>query len=218
LLKQSNPELKYEVFTRLNRGGERLNAQEVRNVAYRGPLNDLVYELSESDFLHRQLKIQGSRSPSYRDMTDAEYVLRFFVMRTSWKTFSGSLSSSLDEFMREHRRLEGHRLQMLRIAFVTALETCEAIWAKNAFRRPVEKGAWRDQTLSGMYDAQMVAVSQLSSDQRHAAIARREQIVKETRDLFKNSVFEQSVRIATNTPSSVRYRIAAMVKVLLGAS
>ena len=35
LLKQSHPKLKYEVFIRLNRGGVTLNAQEIRNVAFR---------------------------------------------------------------------------------------------------------------------------------------------------------------------------------------
>ena len=39
LLKQTHASLKYEVFLRLNRGGEILNAQEIRNVAFRGSLN-----------------------------------------------------------------------------------------------------------------------------------------------------------------------------------
>lgn len=43
LLKQSDPDLKYEVFQRLNTGGEKLNAQEIRNVAFHGSLNDLIY-------------------------------------------------------------------------------------------------------------------------------------------------------------------------------
>src|SRR5664280_35037 len=39
LLRQSSEDLKHEVFLRLNTGGEILNAQEIRNVAYRGALN-----------------------------------------------------------------------------------------------------------------------------------------------------------------------------------
>ena len=46
LLKQTDPLLKYEVFLRLNRGGEALNPQEIRNVAFRGLLNDRIYGLS----------------------------------------------------------------------------------------------------------------------------------------------------------------------------
>ena len=65
LLKQSDPKLKYEVFTRLNCGGEPLNPQEIRNVVFRGKLNDLLVELSKRDFLKSQLKIKGVSSPFY---------------------------------------------------------------------------------------------------------------------------------------------------------
>src|SRR5690606_24404240 len=71
LLRQSKEDLKHEVFIRLNTGGEVLNAQEIRNVAYRGPLNDLIYSLAENEFLRRQFKVLPG-SPSYRQMTDAE--------------------------------------------------------------------------------------------------------------------------------------------------
>ena len=77
LLRQTDEMLKYEVFLRLNRGGEALNAQEIRNVAFRGPLNDRIYQLSENQFLRRQLKIDSEKSSAYRAMVDAEYVLRY---------------------------------------------------------------------------------------------------------------------------------------------
>lgn len=66
LLRQSSEDLKHEVFLRLNTGGEVLNAQEIRNVAYRGPLNNLVYELAENDFLRTQFKVTPPQSPAYR--------------------------------------------------------------------------------------------------------------------------------------------------------
>ena len=77
LLKQSHPELKYEVFLRLNRGGIRLNNQEIRNVAFRGSLNDVIYDVADNNFLKRALNISGARSKAYQQMQDAELVLRF---------------------------------------------------------------------------------------------------------------------------------------------
>ena len=61
--KLGTEDLKYEVFRRLNEGGEPLNAQEIRNVVFRGSLNSLVFELSESPFLLRQMKIRTKREP-----------------------------------------------------------------------------------------------------------------------------------------------------------
>ena len=83
LLKQSDPTLKFEVFTRLNRGGETMAPQELRNVAYRGPLNSLVYDLAANNFLRQQLKIRSEKSKAYQIMADAEYVLRFLTLRQS---------------------------------------------------------------------------------------------------------------------------------------
>lgn len=84
----------------------------------------------------------------------------------------------------------------------------------NAFRRPVD-GGWRDQTLAGMWDAQMIAVDTLSAGERASAIERREEIISATRAAFNDSRFEQAVRVATNTPSSVRLRIRTMIETLV---
>ncbi|WP_326572418.1 DUF262 domain-containing protein [Actinacidiphila glaucinigra] len=217
LLKQSDPELKYEVFTRLNSGGERLEAQEVRNVAFRGPLNDLIYELADMPFLRQQLKITSQKSAAYADMTDAEYVLRFFALANGWRDFSGSLSRSMDEFMIRNMNNGEDFREHLRDRFVEALDTCRRIWGKNAYRRPTGPDVWRDQTLAGMYDAQMVAVSMLDDGERMHAIRNAAAIAERTqREFLADAQFEKSVRVATNTPSSVIYRIQKVHGILLG--
>ena len=132
LLRQSDPELKYEVFHRLNTGGEILNAQEIRNVVNRGPLNDLVYELAENEFLRGQLKIRDHRSPAYRQMLDAEYVVRYLTLDTSWRAFSGDLSRSMDRFMEQYRDPSSRQLDVFAGKFSSAISFCEEIWGIHA--------------------------------------------------------------------------------------
>jgi hypothetical protein len=62
ILKQSSPDIRFDVFDRLNTGGVPLNPQEIRNNAFRGPLNDLVLDLSESRLLRRMLKVRNERT------------------------------------------------------------------------------------------------------------------------------------------------------------
>jgi len=121
LLKQTNTALKYEVFLRLNRGGESLNAQEIRNVAFRGTMNDAIYELAESPFLLHQLKITDDRSPAYRNMTDAEYVLRFLALEESFHHFSGSLVREMDDFMERNQHAADQEVLAKRNQFTHAL-------------------------------------------------------------------------------------------------
>jgi len=209
LLRQSSEDLKHEVFLRLNTGGEVLNAQEIRNVAYRGRLNDLVFALAEDPFLRSQFKVTPPSSPTFRQMTDAEFVLRFFTLSMTWKEYRGGLREALDEFMLLNRFPADNLLSQLETSFKTAIETAEAIWGTEAFKRP-----GRDQVLAGMYDAEMIAVSQLSGDQRKLVIERRVAVQTVVAQLFDDPEFDESVRRATNTPSRLRYRTEKLVAVL----
>ena len=209
LLRQSDPELKYEVFTRLNTGGEPLNAQEIRNVVFRGPLNDLIYELSKHGFLRKQLKITGERSTAYRNMVDAELVLRFLTLHERWQSFSGELAHSMDLFMKTHQHAQEAELMRYRESFETAMRHCSKLWGTHAFQRPVT-GGWRDQALAGMYDAQMVSVSQLDPTEVEALGHKQAKVLASTRQLFTDPSFEDAVRVGTNTPSRVQYRIGRL--------
>ncbi|GAA1951065.1 hypothetical protein GCM10009754_19830 [Amycolatopsis minnesotensis] len=213
ILRQSNKGTKFEVFHRLNSGGQPLNAQEVRNVIFRGPLNDLLLELSSEEFLRKQLKIRDSRTSAYRDMQDVEFVLRFLTLRETWENFSGDFKRSMDNFMSRHQYATNEELDQYRASFQLSLAMCASIWGDNAFKRPEKKG-WRDQTLAGMYDAQMVAATLLKPEEIQVAVQRRSDIIEMSRRLFEDPDFESAVRVATNTPAKLVLRVSDMLRVL----
>ncbi|WP_208455419.1 DUF262 domain-containing protein [Burkholderia gladioli] len=214
LLKQSDPDLKYEVFERLNTGGEALFPQEIRNAAFRGKFNDLLIDLSSDPFLRKQLKIIRNTEPAYLQMQDVEYVLRFFTMHNAWKDFSGDYRRSMDKFMEEHRTPNAQQLTAFRKIFAESLRRCEILWGEDAFKR-YDGGVARNQFLAGMYDAQMVGVSLLSAAKVKRLTARIAQVRKATKKLFESGDFEGWVRSATNTRSSVEGRIKAVHDTLI---
>lgn len=209
LLRQSDPAVKYEVFHRLNSGGEPLNAQEIRNVIFRGPLNDLILELSAHPFLKRQLKIKDHRSQAYRAMQDVEYVLRFLTLRETWRGFGGDFRTAMDNFMMAQSHASQTVLNSYARAFNNAISACETIWGPLAFRR-FDRGQWRDQMLGGMFDAQMIAVDSLTPAELEILVDRAQEAVHGTQHLFEDLTFETSVRTSTNTPSRLWYRIDRM--------
>lgn len=212
LLRQSEEEAKHEVFLRLNTGGEVLNPQEIRNVAYRGRLNDAVYQMAEHSFLRRQFKVIPPSSPAYRNMTDAEYALRFLALSQGWREFSGGLRVALDRYMWTNQFMEQLEIDFLVALFDRCLECAEAIWGEDAFKRP-----GRDQALAGMWDAQMISLSLLSEDEMKAAVRNAATVRAKTVQLFDDPQFEESVRRATNTPERLRYRVETMLQVLRDA-
>lgn len=213
LLKQSEPELKYEVFLRLNRGGISLNAQEIRNVAFRGALNDAIYRSSGNTFLKKALNISDFKSKSYQQMTDAEWVLRFLTIRSNWKDFSGSFSKSMDKFMIRNAHVSEDRALQISRHFDMAIARVAELWGDVAFQR-WDGERWRQQALAGLFDAQMISADMLTQSEYEALKAVPGRIKLATKKLFDDQSFEEAVRLGTNTPSRMTYRVSRTLEAL----
>lgn len=204
LLKQSDPELKYEVFLRLNTGGERLKRQEIRNVAYSGQFNDLLLQLSQNKRLKEKLKITSDKSTAYRNMDDVEHVLRFFTIQSKWENMGAVLADEMDKFMAEHKNSITKNLKDL---FLQSLDRCFGLWGDYAFFKPIN-GGWRTQLISPLYDAQMVSVSMLTDDEFECLSLKQNEVINGTKELFDKDIeFVKSVSQSTNNPASVKKRV-----------
>ncbi|CDH19761.1 DUF262 domain-containing protein [Xenorhabdus bovienii] len=72
-----DPQVKYDIFERLNTGALKLESQELRNAIYRGPFKDLLIELcSNSDFKNTT----NLSNKKIAKMDDQEIILRFFSL------------------------------------------------------------------------------------------------------------------------------------------
>ncbi len=213
LLKQTDPQLKYEVFLRLNTGGEKLLPQEIRNVAFSGPLNKLLLDLSSAPFLRSQMKIKNEKSNAFRKMEDVEHVLRFFTLSEHWQDIGQVLSDEMDGFMQASRNAID-KLPELRNKFLFSLGACERIWGKNAFYKPQASG-WRGQFISPLFDAEMVAASMLTPQQVARVIKNREGLHRAFVRAFKEDLlFVKSITQSTNNPSNVRKRISTLQQLM----
>jgi hypothetical protein len=104
ILRQSEKDVKYEVFQRLNTGGAHLNAQEIRNNEFHGPPNDLIMNISDDRIFHAALGIKNKyTSAIYQQMRDAEFVLRYFTFSDTWGSFKGGMKREMDEFSEARR-------------------------------------------------------------------------------------------------------------------
>lgn len=211
LLKQSDSLLKYEVFNRLNTGGDKLLSQEIRNAAFEGELNDLLVDLSENEFFRIQFNIdtdkKREKSKIYKEMLDVEYVLRFFTLRDSWDSFNGNMKVAMDNFMEKNYRDKGFNIGELNSIFNHTLDICSRIWGDRAFKRP----DGRNEIIQGIYDVQTVALS-FFLNQEDLIIERRQQIVDRFEHLYYNDLdFQISMRQFTSNIKQVKYRIGTMI-------
>jgi hypothetical protein len=207
LLQQSNPELKFEVFLRLNTGGEKLKPQEIRNVAYAGKLNDLLIELSEHPFLKQQMKIKNKMSTSYRNMDDVEMVLRFLSMHKNWEHYGKKLARGMDDFMSNNVK----SCPEYKNFFVRSLNGCISLWGDHSFHKPINQ-SWREQFIAPLYDAQMLVISELTDKELAKLRNSPELVVEATRNLFDTDKnFVKAVTQATSDSSAISTRVNSLL-------
>lgn len=209
LLRQSDPDLKHEVFLRLNKAGVALNSQEIRNVAFRGPFNDLLFDLSQAEYLKRQLKAT-KESKVYKEMIDVQFVLRFFTVKAYWNDFPGNMDQAMDSFMADNYKNSQSKILSQRNEFFRALNFCEKVWDREGFMKPDAS----KRVLQGFYDIQMVCSALLSQNEYDKALAKKDIVKQKLVDLLLIDEFHESVTQFTSNPRSMKYRIKTFTNVL----
>ena len=161
-------------------------------------------------FILKNRSTGNKNSKAYQTMVDAEYVLRFFALSESWRSFKGSYQEALDGFMDKNRFADDRNIERLCKSFESAIQTVERIWGEEAFMRPGRK-----QSLAGMYDAQMLAVHALGRERCRSAEQHADSVCDALIKRFKEDPkFEDSVRVATNTPEKLQYRVSVVMEIL----
>jgi len=210
LLRQSDPDLKHEVFLRLNKAGVVLNSQEIRNVAFRGELNNMLFDMSEEFYLSNQLKVT-TQSKIFREMIDVQYVLRFFTVREYWDNFPGNMDVAMDNYMQNFHKITKPKVKVLENIFKRSLEFCETVWGDEGFKKP----GGNSRVLQGYYDVQMVCSSLLTDAERANALNKPAKVRDALVDLLDNDEeFQESISQFTSNPRSVAYRIKTFVDAL----
>lgn len=129
----SDPEIQFDVFERLNTHKIPLNSQELRNCMYRGSLNELLGDLAEHE---PWLKILGRAQPDER-MRGEELILRFLALyMDGWDQYRTPQKHWLNEFARKGRNFTPERIALLSEAWKQTIENCLLVFAPNeCFRR-----------------------------------------------------------------------------------
>jgi hypothetical protein len=130
---ESHPEIKFDVFERLNTNTVPLNAQELRNCVYRGALNDL---LKDAVIYEPWLTILRRKEPDKR-MRDEELILRFFAFYTEGPAaYRTPQKHWLNEVAKNGQKFSPAQIKKLNNAWKHAIDV-SLIWLdpEECFRR-----------------------------------------------------------------------------------
>lgn len=205
------------VFEKLNTGGEKLNAQELRNSLYRSEFNNLIVSLAKTDEfcdifgIPKYTEIDDDanynnpareRNQMYKTMADCQAVLRVFALKDD-SNISGSMKAILDRCMKNNLARGGEEIEGLREEFLRTLQVSVSFFDGQPFLLPPnDKG--RQRVSLAFFDAVLVAVWRRIAQLDSMAVV-REQI----RDNI-DAALEENLEALTgraNTATSIRERI-----------
>ncbi len=199
-LNQANT-MKQLVFERINNGGIKLEGQETRNAIYNGKMNQLCLKLSENQYLHRLLMMPLKEDFSceeeyedalitdklYSDMTDVEYVLRYFAMRQIEGYSGRTLKSFLDIYLKKANILDVEVLEKLESNFNQTVEFVYELLGENAFqlwRKRKNGWKWLERPTTSVYDAIMFILNEMYP-YKEELINKKDTIREQIKELYE---------------------------------
>ncbi|MBZ6249518.1 DUF262 domain-containing protein [Streptomyces olivaceus] len=207
VIRRGTPEpVMFNVFARLNTGGEPLTRQEIRHALIPGRARTFLAELAESDAFREATghSVVGDR------MADREMALRFLAFRlTPADAYErGDFDGFLADAMHRINRLGPDREQELRQDFERAMRSARNIFGPHTFRKyrngqkrksPINKALFESVAvnLAALSDAQC---DELAEWDMNGALA----------DLLDESDFERSISVGTGDPKRVHKRFEAV--------
>src|SRR5262249_55840963 len=181
----------YHIFERLNSGGRRLVAQEMRVALYHGPLMDRIKNLNEyGSWRH----IFGKPSPRLKDQ---ELILRFFALYSQQQHYSRPMEEFLSKFAGRNRRSDEPYLESLSHLF---RECCDIFW------KALERDVFRPTRAlnAAVFDSCMVGLAHRVKDDNPVEPSRIKEIYEA---LLKDSQYYQATSRSTADEAFVVRRL-----------
>lgn len=160
ILKESEFKMRYELFKRLNTGGEGLSRQEIRNCIFRGldsRYSEFIAELSKNNIFRDIVNISVSNEEK---MYYEELVLRYLTLKNKGTRYSqANIQDYMDDYL-ESQCTEFDEVQMEtdRVMFSNIMKILEELKDENIFK------LGKRYFTTSMYDAIMLSLSDSTVD------------------------------------------------------
>ncbi|MFJ9394212.1 DUF262 domain-containing protein [Streptomyces californicus] len=217
ILEKGTPEaVKYNVFSRINTGGEPLKPQELRHALVPGPARGFLADLAEEPAFGEATRW----SVSNERMADREMVLRFLAFRLSNPV--EHTERDFDQFLRNamgriNALSDGEREDLAR-EFRAAMRCARDLFGEHAFRK------WRGEERSApvinkaLFETVSVTLALLDDRGRERLVASRREVLDRFFELMDVWDFDRAISVGTGNPAKIRTRFQHVGPVFRGVA
>lgn len=210
IMKETHPQIKFDVFERINTGAVQLNPQEVRHGVFHGSLIKLVDTLSEEKIWRN---ISGHRNDNR--MKGSELILRYLALNNNQENYKKPLKSFLNEFCSEHHNLDENTALQWKSEFLTTIEAVNFMFGKKAFKILDENLEPSVRNInSALFDAIMVGFSRKSVSKKILQTININNFMTNFQKLISEPEFKTAITSGTSAKHSVNYRIDRFLQFL----
>ncbi len=206
LLAESHPEIKYDVFMRLNTGAIKLNEQELRNCLYRGSLNNFIKLARENEKFLKCLKL----AKPHKRFVDAEIILRFLALHEAVDIpnrtihYPGRMKNFLNDFMEKHQNASDQKISEFDSIIKKTMDNLFLVYGDAAFRRPNRQGQFETRINRSLIDVMMLSFSRMNNDY---CLTNKERLFQILLNMCQDPVFEEAITLGTSDSKRLEQRI-----------
>lgn len=206
------PEVKFNIFKRINTGGLPLSSQEIRHALNQGKACMLLQDLSESE------EFLTATNRGIRDdrMGDRECVLRVLAfMRTPYHDYkSKNIDAFLNQCMIDLNQLPDPEIRELDRRFKRTMLDCYRLFGDRAFRKQKRGSPRRYPINRALFEVWSANVEALAPTEVERLQAKSTELRARSVSVLDDTAFEAAISYGTGDPQKVRLRFSKIEQVI----
>lgn len=205
--KGTPPEVKYNIFKRINTGGEPLYPQELRHALYPGKGTKFLAKLAASKKFNDVVKLSNKRKMR---MDDREFILGFLAFNlTSYKDYKNSTRDSfLSQALVKLNYSKDIELEKLETSFKKAMIASWKIFADNAFRKLSTKTDRKYPINMALFEAWSVNLGTLNENETNILELKKDSLIDKFKELVDGD--QEFLRSISQASEKVEYRFSTI--------
>jgi hypothetical protein len=213
ILKETHPQVKFDIFERINTGAVQLTPQELRHGIYNGPFIKLLDDLAEEQVWTKMIEPNNLKR-----MKSQELILRFFALHNNFDNYSQPLSGFLNEYLSINRNIGAKEQLKYKTLFLNTVKKVDHLFGNLAFKFiDTKRGDFKlKQFNAALFDAAMLGINNAQIDVLKMSSKEINSFLAKYKTLFANEDFINSINRATTNKNSIIFRVNTLVELLEG--
>jgi hypothetical protein len=211
IMKDTHPQVKFDVFERLNTGAVKLSAQELRHGIYHGKLINWLDRVARDQ---RWRNLTSAKSD--KRMRAEEFLLRFLALHFHFDSYEKPLAAFLNLFAEEHRDASDAQLTEFETVVSKTMDGVDSLFGDLAFKVFDREHGNRviSQFNAALFDAEMLATSRAQIDLAGLSRQQKNDVLSGVAGLFQSEVFMRTITLATSDAAQIRNRVKMVEKII----